>query len=272
MKLHTALILLSVALAGAFPAAPDFSLYGVVRNEGGRPLATGEGIVIVNGPSGEVTRSPIDTARGPGLNYTVHLPMDSGTTGGLYQVTALRPLVPYTIKVTIGTQNYVPIQLSSGAKATGKPGERQRLDLTLGEDSDRDGIPDSWEWALMDGDENGTLRALSDVRPGDDLDKDGLSNLQEFQLGTYALDKLDGVKLEITEVKAGHARLRFPVVKGRTYHIKSSTTGSDWQNAPLALAAAGETQSHLLADTTTMMDVYVPIATDSMKLFRLYAE
>lgn len=272
MKLHTALILLTATVAGAFPAAPDYSLYGVVRNEGGRPLDTGEGIIIISGSAGEITRSPIDTARGRGLNYTVHLPMDSGITSALYQVTALRPLVPFTIKVTIGAHTYVPIELSSGAMPAGKPGERVRLDLTLGEDSDGDGIADSWENALMDGDESGTLRSLSDINAGDDLDKDGLTNLQEFQLGTYALDKLDGVSLEIAEVKDDRAHLRFPVVKGRTYYIKSSVTLADWKDEAVALTATGDTQGYLRADATGMVDVYVPVAERSKNLFRLYAE
>ena len=272
MKLPTALILLTATLAGAFPAAPDYSLYGVVRNEGGRPLDTGEGLVIISGSAGEITRSPIDTARGRGLNYTVHLPMDSGTTSGLYQVTAMRPLLPFTIKVTISTRTYVPIQLSSGSMPAGKPGERLRLDLTLGEDTDGDGIADSWEYALMDADESGLLRSLADIRAGDDLDRDGLTNLQEFHLGTYALDKLDGVSLDIAEVKDGRARLRFPVVKGRTYHLKSSETLTNWKDEAIALTATGETQGHLRATATGMVDVYVPVAERSKNLFRLYAE
>jgi hypothetical protein len=275
MKLTNCLISLLLASSGgvlAYPAAPDYSLYGVVRNEAGRPLETSEGTVIVSGSNGEVTRSPIDTTRGRGINYTVHLPMDAGTTSELYQVTALRPMLPFTIKVDIRGVNYVPIQMAGRTWTTGKAGERQRLDLTLGVDSDGDGLADSWEWDLIENDPNGLLRSLADVRPGDDLDKDGLSNLQEFNLGTYSLDKLDGLRLEILEIKNGRARLQFAAVKGRTYYIKSASDLKTWKDEPIALTTTAEVQPYLRADSSGMVDVYIPVAERGKNLFQLYAE
>ncbi len=276
MKLHTCLLPLLFAAPAlwAFPAAPDFSLYGVVRNEAGRPLNTGEGIVIVSSTAGEVTRSPVDAARGRGINYTVHLPMDAGTSSTLYQPTALRPTLPFTMKVEIRGVRYVPIQMSNRTWGAGKPGERMRLDLTLGVDSDGDGIPDSWENALIDGDPDGLLRNLADVRPGDDLDKDGLTNLQEYLLGTYALDRLDALTLDIAEVKDGVARLRFAAVSGRTYYIKSSADLLTWAEEPFATTtvAAAETQTSLRAADTEIVDIYVPVNGRAKLNFRLYAD
>lgn len=264
--------LLATTTARAFPPAPDVCYYGVVRDESGRPLDTGEGVVIVNGTAGEVTRALVDGNTGRGLNYSVHLPMDANSVGTFYHITALRPTLPFTIKVVIRNKSYVPIQMTGRVWTAAKSGERIRLDLSLGIDSDGDGLPDSWEQGLIDGDESGTLLSLADVNPNDDLDKDGLTNLQEYQLGTYALDKLDGLKLDIAEVKNGRARLQFVTVAGRTYHLKSSLDLITWTEEPLAITATGGTAPWHRATDTVLIDVFVPV-NDRPKLnFRLYAE
>lgn len=264
--------MLTAGTALAFPAAPDYSLYGTVRDETGRPLDTGDGIIIVSGSAGEITRSPVDTARGVGINYTVHMPMDSNTTGRLFQATALRPTMPFTIRVEIRGKSYVPIQMTGRTWSAGQAGERYRLDLTLGIDSDGDGLPDSWEQGLIDGDTSGKLTSLALVKPEDDLDHDGLSNLQEYLLGTYALDKLDGLSLEVKDIQEGVAHLQFATVSGRTYHIKTSASLSGWQDEPIALSPKATTQAALRASDTTLVDVYVPLNNRPNLYFRLYAE
>ncbi len=55
-------------------------------------------------------------------------------------------------------------------------------------DSDADGLTDGWEQWVIDSDPNDALAVLADVNPGDDLDGDGNSNLEEFEDGTYPLD------------------------------------------------------------------------------------
>ena len=265
-------LLLAAGSALAFPAAPDYSCYGTVRDESGRPLDTGDGVIIVSGNAGEITRSPIDTNRGAGINYTVHMPMDSNTTSQLFQPTALRPTMPFTMRVLIGSTSYVPIQMTGKTWTAGKPGERVRIDLTLGVDSDGDGLPDSWEQGLMDNDTTGLLTDLSNVRPDDDLDKDGLTNLQEYQLGTYALDRLDGLTLNVKEIKNGMACLQFTTVAGRTYKVKSSPNLSNWAAEPIAVTSTSTTQAYLRATDTTPVEVFVPINDRSTLYFRLYAE
>ena len=258
--------------AWAFPPAPSYSVFGTIRDEGGRPLDTGDGLVIVNGTSAEITRSPTDTSRGRGVNYEVRMPMDGNTTPQLFQVSALRPQLPFTIRVVMNNKSYLPIQMVGKTWLAGQPAERTRLDLTLGVDSDGDGLPDSWEQALIDSDASGQLTGLSNVNPGDDLDQDGLTNLQEYQLGTYALDRLDGLDLKIAGMKDGKDRLEFPVVAGRTYRIKSSPTLAGWLDEPFAPGGTETVQSYFRAPETTLMTVYVPILDRAKLLFRLYAE
>ena len=76
--------------------------------------------------------------------------MDSGTDPRLYKPTALRPYFQFRLKVQIGQMTYVPIQMAGNFARIGQPGQQTRIDLTLGEDSDGDGMPDAWEQSLID--------------------------------------------------------------------------------------------------------------------------
>ena len=89
-------------VAHAYPPAPDYTLYGTVRDERGRVLAKGAAWVIVSNDAGEIVRTPIDLAPEEGVNYVVHVPMDSGTVGANYSPTALQPTVGFTADADLG--------------------------------------------------------------------------------------------------------------------------------------------------------------------------
>ena len=93
-------------------------------------------------------------------------------------------------------------------------------------------------------------------------------------LGTYALDRLDALTLDIAEVKDGVARLRFAAVSGRTYYIKSSADLLTWADEPFATTtvAAAETQTSVRAADTELVDIYVPVNGRAKLNFRLYAD
>ena len=96
--------------AFAYPPAPFHRIHGTVRNSSGTPLSTGAGTIILSGTGGvEIIRGIPDTNIGPGINYSLSVPMDSGSNAQLYTVSALRPLLPFTIRVVIGGTSYVPI-------------------------------------------------------------------------------------------------------------------------------------------------------------------
>lgn len=264
---------LLAATARAYPPAPDHVLYGTVRDELGVPLAAGTATVIVSTAAGEIARTPIARGTEPGANYQVRLPVDLGSMGAVYKPTALLPTSPFTIRVLMNGVPYLPIEISRAGPVLGQPGKRTRLDLTLGVDSDNDGLPDAWERTLIERDPSGRLRTLADVKPGDDLDGDGLTNLQEYLIGTYALDRLDGLSLEILAVENGRARLRFTTVPGRTYTVRSSTNLNDWNVQSFALAAAGEVnQSAYSGREVTSMEIWAPLPSEGTAFFRLYAE
>ncbi|MEI6464532.1 MAG: hypothetical protein WCQ89_07385 [Verrucomicrobiota bacterium] len=261
------------APAWAFPPAPDHVLYGTVRDELGRPLGAGSAVVIVSTAAGEIVRAPIALGTEPGANYQVRLPMDLGSLGTVYKPTALLPTSAFTIRVLMGSVVYLPIEVSRTGPTLGQPGQRTRLDLTLGVDSDNDGLPDAWERALIERDPTGRLRTLADVKPGDDLDGDGLTNLQEYLIGTYALDRLDGLALEVLAVESGRARLRFATVPGRVYTVRSSTNLKDWTSQAFALSAAGGVdQTAYSGRQVTVVEIWAPLPAGGTGFFRLYAE
>src|SRR4051812_21122037 len=78
------------ALLQAAPPAPSFTVYGALRDDHGNPVPTSVGTVILTRQtSEEIVRSPSDTSLGTGLNYLLHVPMDSGTTSTPYKANAM---------------------------------------------------------------------------------------------------------------------------------------------------------------------------------------
>ena len=276
MKLLSRIALLlglSLTSAWAYPPAPAHEIYGVVRNSSGRPLNAGEGTMILEGNGIEISRAPTDPLTLDGTNYRLNVPMDSGLFAGLYQPNALTQNVPFTIRVVILGISHVPIQMVGNIWQIGTPGGRTRIDLTLGVDSDGDGLPDEWEQLMIDSDVTGRLLSLADVTAEGDLDGDGLTNLQEFLLGTYPLDFADGLRLDIVGVSGGMAHMQFVCVSGRTYKIRSSSNLTIWNPTTFAQGTpAGAQLDKLRADETTILDIYAPIGSATVLSFRLYAE
>jgi hypothetical protein len=267
-------LLISGNPAPAYPPAPYHRVYGSVRDDLGNPLDTSDGIVVLSAADNkEVVRGPTDPRLGAGINYSLPVPLDAGIAEELYAATALKPQWPFTIRVIRGTTSYVPIQMQGGAYQIGQPAQSTRIDLTLGIDSDGDGLPDAWERELMRSDPRRRHQNISEVLPGDDSDGDGLTNLEEYIAGTYALDARDGLSIDIVEVSHGIARLQFLAVAKRTYRLKSSATLEEFSAQPFSLAASGlDPVQDFRAVQTELRSVYVPVGEAPLLNFRLYVE
>lgn len=257
--------------AQAYPPAPFHRIFGVVRDARGNPLETDEGTVILSGANNlEIVRAATDAGAGLGTNYSLSVPMDSGTTATLYQVTAMRPMFPFTMRILVAGVSYVPLQMTGSGWNLGEPSGRTRLDLTIGIDSDNDGLPDAWEYDVIESDLTGRFQTLADVRPGDDLDMDGLTNLQEYIAGTYPLVQTDGLNLFITQYRNGIARLEFLAIAGRTYNLTYSTTPSGYADRVFSLDPSGAPViSAYRATTVQTVFIYVPVADPTKGFFKL---
>lgn len=241
---------LATVTALAFPPAPHHLVFGMVRDEYGNPLNIPGAQVILDSEGASEVRSAIVSGVEPGLNYRLEIPVDSGTTADLYKPSALRPVVPFRMRVRIGSTTYLPIEMTGAAKVLTEPGAASRIDLTLGVDSDGDGLPDAWELALLAA--SGSNGSLRDIGPNDDTDGDGLTNLHEYLAGTYAFDPADGFALAIVSTSAGRSLLEFTALRGRTYAIHASADMTSWTPIPFTLttdtAGTPERRSYVATD------------------------
>jgi hypothetical protein len=231
----------------AFPPAPHHEVFGMVRDEQGNPVNATRAAVLLEVGGAMVAQTTISSGLELGVNYRLTIPLDAGVTADKYKPTALLPTVPFRLRVRIGNVSYLPIEMTGVSTLVTKPGGLSQVNLTLGEDSDGDGIPDAWERNLIRA--TGGKRTLADINPGDDTDGDGLSNLQEYLAGTYAFDPEDGFALAIRSVNGGRSTLEFTAIRGRSYTIQASADMQSWTAVPFKLSTD--------AATVAARDVYV---------------
>ena len=242
----------------AFPPAPHQLLYGVVRDEQGNPLSLPNAVVVVDAAGAASVTAPVRTTTSVEGNYQVTVPLDSGLTASPYKPSALFPAAGFRLKVRIGNVNYVPIEMSGVKGLVAEPGKTARVDLTLGVDSDGDGLPDAWERTLLAA--LGRTGTLKDINPDGDDDGDGISNLKEYLAGTYAFDSADGFALTIQGVEQGRSVLEFLGLRGRTYTIEASGDMKTWKSVGFGLsgeAANAPERTQYLADDVKPVRVRV---------------
>lgn len=267
----------------AFPPAPFHTLYGMVRDENGQALSV-EGAQVVFYKGGvEVMRSDIQASNLLDQNYQLRLRMDMQRPGtSSYTNLANTSGLSFSLGVVLHDVVYYPIEMSA-PRPLGKPGERIRLDLTLGVDSDGDGIPDAWEQSqlyaggVVPGENGWDLSLLN--RDGD-FDHDGVSNWQEYIAGTFAADPTDYLALQIITPLASHVQLRFFSIYGKVYSLESSTDLQTWRAASLYLRNPESTdsddianppapQASLRAEGTDFVDLYAPADASGRTFYRL---
>jgi hypothetical protein len=229
----------TTAAAPAFPPAPFHTIYGIVRDENGQTLRVDGARVVIYKNGTEFLSENIAEMDQPDQNYQIRLRMDM-LRNGTQSYTSLASTTgnPFTLGIVIHDVVYHPIEMSV-SHAVGKPGERVRLDLTLGVDSDSDGIPDAWEESQLYAGgylpgENGWDLSVLD-RDGD-LDGDGISNWREYLAGTYAADPTDFLSMKVTARFPRSLRLSFHSIHGKTYSLESSSDLVTWTSTPLYLS------------------------------------
>jgi hypothetical protein len=264
------LVLLFPGILHSFPPAPHHTLFGQVRDEWGNPIISRSAEVFFESSSGVLIKTAIIPGLDTGVNYRIHIPMDSGLTSDLYKPTAQRPSLPFRLWVRIQGVTFLPIEMTANYSTLGKPGAETRIDLTLGEDSDGDGLPDAWErilLALLGSDD------LSLINPHDDFDGDGLSNLEEYLAGTYAFDPEDGFSLKIAGFAQNSVVLEFLAIRGRTYKVLGSDDLKDWKELQFRPFGANVplVSRHYSSQVQNMRVEVPPLSPDApaLKFFKL---
>ncbi len=265
-------LLLATGIAGAFPPAPYYTLYGMVRDQVGQTV-TAEGAVVILLKGGvEVGRTPITSNR-LDQSYELNLRIDqnrSGTT--FYTDKAVAAGGLFSLVVSMNGEFFYPIEVSGNLTA-GKGGERVKLDLTLGEDRDKDGLPDTWEaWQLYQAglypDENGEWD-LSLINPNGDFDKDGQSNLLEYIAGTFAGDATETFNLTMKEKLPQSVRFEFYGITGKVYTLESTLDMKTWTRVPFSVGAPGAGNDAHQASDVGIVSAFSAPRSSTKEFYRL---
>jgi hypothetical protein len=255
---------------GAYPPGPYHIVYGTVRDQYGTPLSSVQASVILETPSGLQISGPIVPGIGPpGVNYQLKVPLDSGVTPDLYLPNVLVPAAQYKLVVLIGSVTNLPIGMSTNEFLMGQWAQTTRLDLTLGVDSNGDGIPDAWEYAFLAA--LGTNVPLSLINANTILTSDGLTIRQEFILGNVLFDPGVPFVIQFVGFNGTSPIVQFPTVMGRTYTVLQSTDLKNWSPVPFNLpsdAAGFPPRAFYFAPGTSSIQVYLsPPGPGVMRLF-----
>ena len=198
------------AVLKAYPPVPYYTLFGVVRDQVGATLRVDGAEIVLLRDGKEIGRTPVYPDLRVDSNYELKIRIDQGHTGTrVYSTSALQPQGVYSLLVVINGQNLYPIEVSGTLRA-GTGGERVRLDLNLGVDANRDGLPDAWqEWVLYQaGRRPGTPEwDINLITKDGDFDGDGISNFLEF----------------------------YPIT-GKVYGIEESADLKTWQTVPFTVS------------------------------------
>lgn len=282
MRFHLGYILLLVSLvlaseAKAFPPLPYFTLFGTVRDQVGQTLTSSNAQVQILQNDRVVKSAPVFMVPSGGTNYELNLEIDGGRTGNkTYSEQAVIAKSPIAISVLIDGQRFYPIE-TSGTYRSGQGGERIRLDLTLGKDTDKDGLPDAWEeWQLylagrLPGSDGRWNLALID-RNGD-FDGDGTSNYLEYLAGTNAGDAKEAFNLEILGFDNGAPIFEFFMITNKTYSLQSSTDLASWSLEPFTVGQNLTPSLEFVAPSVGIVRAKgIPVLGSQKKFYRLLVQ
>lgn len=226
------------ATAPALPPAPPHVFLGDVRDEFGYLLPANGSKVVFSRNGTAIAQSAV-MPPGSGFNYKVELAFDMRLTGSQdYISTAVGAGDLLLASVDVGGVAYLPMEISSPGQPVGAAAGTTRLDLTLGIDSDKDGLPDAWEtnelyYGGATPGPNGW--DLSAINGEGDYDRDGFSNRLEYIAGTYATDARSFHFLQISALGATEVEFRCHTIYGKTYSLESSTDLKTWTPVQIRL-------------------------------------
>jgi hypothetical protein len=102
------------------------------------------------------------------------------------------------------------------------------------QDQDWDGLSDEFENAIIDALPDDAFESFEDVRPEDDFDMDGYTNLQESLTGTSPTDASSKFGMQLAPAETGGMTLTWPSSKGALYSLYQAP----YAGAPFALLQA----------------------------------
>jgi hypothetical protein len=96
--------------------------------------------------------------------------------------------------------------------------------ITPPSDLDQDGLPDSWEYRLVDASTTDTKTNLVSILPGDDFDQDGASNYAEYVADTDPVSALSRLRFTGIQRSNSVVRLTWTGGAGATQHLERAAS------------------------------------------------
>jgi hypothetical protein len=250
--------LLGCLSAWAYPPSPYHLVYGIVRDEYGTPLMNDQAQILLVSTGGSQSQTTIQPNLAVGVNYQLQVPMDTLLKPDLYRSNALAVGTGFRMYVVIGNVTNVPIISTSTTNYLGQPTRMTRIDLTLGTDTNGDGIPDEWELAFLAA--IGSDLTLADLNAGLDVAHDGRTLMQEYLLGSAAFNPQNPFAVRMVDFNGGAAILAFPTESGLSYTVLGSTNLQQWAVLPFRLSSEGPsglTRTNFTASAVETLQVQV---------------
>ena len=268
------MVLTGLALAcNAGIPAPSFFYYGIVRDAFGNPYTEESEVDLVCLRNGvELSRCCIKDY-GAVANYLVAVAVDNSDEP--YSSSAVPSGSEVTFVVEDADGEQLPTYTADLLPVVGDAGKYVAADLSIGVDSDGDGLPDEWEnqtaltyWLL-------TGNYVTDLTAAGDMDGDGASNYAEYIAGTSAADEADVFKMYNagkTENSEGIPvfSMQFFSAHGRSYIVREQLDLRDEstrQAARYSTSMDGDWTSSYLSGSGEWTTVYIKVSTGNEKAF-----
>jgi hypothetical protein len=256
----------------AFPPAPFYVIYGIVRDQVGATLNVEGAEIVLLRDGTEIGRAAIQVGLRSDWNYELQIRVDRNPTSSrIYSDKAVGAQGVFSLVVTMNGQNFYPIE-ASGTLRAGNGGERVRLDLSLGVDANHDGLPDAWqEWQLYQagrriGQPGWDINLIT--RDGD-FDGDGTSNYLEYLAGTFAGDATERFELRLLDRSATTVSFEFYAITGKVYGIEASTDLKTWKTIPFTTVVNGTMGDYYRATAVGALPAFVAASADAARFYRL---
>jgi hypothetical protein len=267
-----AALLLGALTLHAYPPAPNYTIYGLIRDQVGVALNVDNAEIILLRSGTEIGRAPIFTDLRLDSNYVLSIRIDQTRAGTRdYSPKAVAPQGVYSLKIVMNGQDFYPIE-ASGTLRAGNGGERVRLDLNLGADANGDGLPDAWqEFQLY---QAGRRPGQTDwninlITKDGDFDGDGTSNFLEYVAGTFAGDATERFDLKLTGKSPTHVAFEFYAITGKVYGIEESADLQTWTPTSLSLTLGGTAVALHKATAVGPQAAYVATVPGVSRFYRL---
>ncbi len=265
-------LVLGCAALRAYPPAPNYTIYGLVRDQVGATLSVDGAEIILLKDNVEIGRAPIFKDLRLDSNYELNIRIDQTRSGTrTYSTKAVAPQGVYSLKIVMNGQNFFPIEASSTLRV-GNGGERVRLDLSLGVDANNDGLPDAWqEWVLYQAGRRPGQAGwdINLVTKNGDFDGDGISNFLEYVAGTFAGDATERFELRLTAKTATEVGFEFYAITGKVYGLEQSTDLTTWTAASFATTSGGAAATLYRSPGSGITSAFVAVQPGASRFYRL---